>query len=170
MDRNLQPQLCACGCGQYAAVDNRRNRVSKYVAGHNSRSSHPMQGKHHTPEVREHLASYTGEKASSFKHGWSRTPTYKTWSSMHGRCKDPRNASHKYYGARGITVCAEWGDFLTFVSQMGFRPPGMTLDRIDSNGNYERDNCRWATPEQQTANRRPNSDPGGWIRKRGQQH
>ena len=168
MNRNLQPQLCACGCGQYAAVDNRRNRVSKFISGHNAKVAHPMRGKHHTAETRARLASYTGDEASAFKHGWSQTPTYKTWSSMHGRCKDPRNASYKYYGARGIRVCERWADFENFLEDMG-RRPGLDyqLDRRDSDGNYEPENCRWLT---RAENRARQNDPGGWIRKRGQQH
>lgn len=164
MTRNLEPQLCACGCGEYAAVDNRRNRVSKYVSGHNGRVAHGMKGKTHSPETRAKLASYTGEKASSFKHGWSTTITYKTWSSMHGRCEDPRNASYRYYGARGIAVCERWADFENFLQDMGERPSKeYQLDRRDADGNYEPSNCRWITRAENIARR---ADPGGWIKRR----
>jgi hypothetical protein len=164
MNRNLEPRLCACGCGEYAAVDERRNRVSKYISGHNSKVNHPMQGKHHSDETRERLASYTGEKASSFKHGWSRTPTYKTWSSMHGRCEDPRNASYKWYGARGIKVCERWASFENFLADMGERPSmDHQIDRRDSEGDYTPENCRWLTRAENNARR---ADPGGWIRRR----
>lgn len=85
---------------------------------------------------------------------------------MLGRLYDVGNASYVAYGGRGITVCARWdprqgGGFLNFLADMGERPEGMTLDRIDGNGNYEPSNCRWATKEQQTANRRPS-----WPRRR----
>ncbi len=164
MDRNLEPQLCACGCGDYAAVDNRRNRVSKYVAGHNSKVAHPMKGKHHTAETRAVLASYTGDKVSSFKHGWANTPTYSTWSSMHSRCQDPRNASYKYYGGRGIIVCDRWGTFENFLEDLGERPSkDYQLDRRDADGNYEPSNCRWITRAENNARR---ADPGGWIKRR----
>lgn len=164
MNRNLQPQLCACGCGEYAAVDNRRNRVSKYVAGHNARSNHPMKGRSHSDETKARLASYTGQKASAFKHGWSRTPTYKSWSSMHGRCSDPRNASYRYYGARGIKTCERWASFENFLEDMGERPSmDHQLDRRDPDGNYEPSNCRWITRAENNARR---VDPGGWIRRR----
>lgn len=164
MDRNLEPRPCACGCGDYAAVDNRRNRVSKYIAGHNAKVAHPMKGKHHSEETRERLASYTGEKASSFKHGWSTTITYKTWSSMHGRCADPRNASYKYYGAAGIAVCDRWLKFENFLADMGERPSKEhQLDRRDPNGNYAPENCRWITRAENNARR---ADPGGWIKRR----
>lgn len=112
-------------------------------------------GTKHTDETRAKLASHTGEKASSYKHGWANTPTYWTWSGMLSRCRDPRNASYKSYGAQGITVCERWHDFLNFLADMGPRPEGKTLDRINGNGNYEPSNCRWATPKEQRANQRP---------------
>jgi len=163
----LQPQLCACGCGEFAAVDERRNRVSKYRSGHNSRTAHPMAGKTHTEEARAQLASYTGSRASSFKHGWANTPTYRSWTSMKSRCSDPRNASYAQYGGRGITVCARWDSFENFLRDMGKRP-GLEyqIDRRDPDGNYEPSNCRWITRAENVARRR---DPGGWIQRRANQ-
>lgn len=167
MERKLTPQLCACGCGEYAAVDERRNRISKYRAGHNSRTAHPMKGKSHTEETRERLASYTGEKASSYKHGWANTPTYRSWTSMHSRCRDPRNGSYAQYGARGITVCGRWAAFENFLEDMGERPSlDHQLDRRDPKGNYEPGNCRWITRAENNARRK---DPGGWITRRANQ-
>lgn len=164
MNRELAPQLCACGCGEYAAVDNRRNRVSKFISGHNSKTAHPMAGKQHTEESRAKLASYTGERASSYKHGWSNTPTYRTWTAMKSRCADPRNASYPAYGGRGISVCERWLDFEAFLADMGERPSlDHSIDRIDADGNYEPGNCRWLTRAEQNARRK---DPGGWIRRR----
>src|SRR5688572_16173655 len=64
----LEPRLCACGCGEYAAVDERRNRVAKYVAGHNAKVNPPMKGRQHTDAARAQLASYTGEKGSAYRH------------------------------------------------------------------------------------------------------
>lgn len=80
--------------------------------------------------------------------------TYKSWEAMHDRCRNPKNLRWEYYGARGISVCARWHKFENFRADMGDRPEGTSLDRIDGNGNYEPGNCRWATIKEQRANRR----------------
>jgi hypothetical protein len=160
----LVPQPCACGCGEMATIDLRRKRVSKYISGHNSRVNHPMRGKAHSDETRAKLATYTGERASSYKHGLSNTITWKSWKSMHERCEDTRNASYPLYGARGIKVCERWSDFLNFLEDMGERPSReYSIDRIDAEKGYEPSNCRWLTRREQNARRK---DPGGWIRRR----
>jgi len=95
------------------------------------------------------------EGQANFKHGYSKTSsTYKIWKGMRYRCASPGSNSWAWYGGRGIKVCQRWDDFEIFLSDMGERPPGLTIDRIDSDGNYEPSNCRWATPtEQATTNR-----------------
>lgn len=89
------------------------------------------------------------------RHGHYRSRTYRSWYSMKTRCANPANNNYVNYGARGITVCDEWQDFPAFLADMGVRPSGMSLDRIDVNGNYEPHNCRWATAYQQAQNKRP---------------
>lgn len=91
-------------------------------------------------------------------HGLSRHPLYGTWKKMCRRCEVPTLKDYPNYGGRGITVCAEWHDVTTFIAwieaNLGTRPRGMSLDRIDPDGNYEPGNVRWATWAVQTANRR----------------
>jgi hypothetical protein len=90
-------------------------------------------------------------------HGLSGTPEYVSWLSMMTRCYNPNSISFYNYGARGIDVCDEWqADFENFLVDMGHRPPGTSLDRIDPNGNYEPSNCRWADAIVQGSNRRDN--------------
>lgn len=76
---------------------------------------------------------------------------------MIARCTNPKMDSWKYYGARGITVCERWRQFALFLEDMGVRPTGKTLDRIDPTGNYEPGNCRWATPLEQGSTQRTNT-------------
>ena len=91
---------------------------------------------------------------NTLKHGMEGTPTYSSWSSMKSRCNNSNDANYPRYGGRGITVCAEWCDFIGFFKDMGVKPDNRTLDRIDVNGNYEPSNCRWATPKTQSRNKR----------------
>lgn len=125
---------CVCDCGK-----------ETIVAGMNLRNDHTKScGCFHLDAVRT--------------HGLARTKTYISWISMKTRCSN-KNDKYKYgiYGGRGITICDRWlNSFENFLEDMGKRPKNHTLDRIDSTGNYEPDNCRWATPLQQARNRRLN--------------
>lgn len=93
--------------------------------------------------------------ARSTKHGGAYGPEYRSWAAMLQRCTNPKNKEWHNYGGRGIKVCERWFTAANFLSDMGARPQGKTLDRKDVNGDYEPGNCRWATPAEQAQNKRP---------------
>lgn len=86
----------------------------------------------------------------------SGTLTHNSWRSMRQRCNNSNRPEWKHYGGRGIKYCDRWNNYANFLEDMGHRPKDMTLDRIDSNGNYYKDNCRWASNYQQKRNTRKN--------------
>lgn len=90
------------------------------------------------------------------KHGLRYSVEYAVWSTMKDRCLNPRNKQFKHYGGRGVKVCERWMQFENFISDMGKRPKGLSLDRINNDGNYEPPNCRWATIREQSRNKRSN--------------
>lgn len=94
----------------------------------------------------------------SLIHGNARrgkhTPEFRTWACMKNRCESPSHDKYEYYGGRGIKICERWQQFQNFLSDMGPRPHGMSIDRDDPDGNYEPSNCKWSTSIEQARNKR----------------
>ncbi len=97
----------------------------------------------------------TGGKVIHGHAGGGKSPTYRSWEAMKRRCLNPKANTYKYYGARGISIDPRWIDsFETFLREMGERPEGMTLDRLDNEAGYSKSNCVWSTPAQQMSHTR----------------
>lgn len=89
------------------------------------------------------------------KHGDHKSPEYYSWAGAKNRCRNPRNKDYPNYGGRGIRFCSEWDDYRVFIADMGRRPnKTYSLDRIDVNGDYSKENCKWSTVLEQNKNRR----------------
>jgi hypothetical protein len=125
---------CSCSCGNSTSV------AAGHLIGGRIRSCGCLK---HDEQI-----------ARNTKHGMANSVTYRTWANMIQRCTNQNNKDFKDYGARGITVCDKWAAFDAFLEDMGERPEGATIDREDNNGNYDPSNCRWATLETQSKNKR----------------
>jgi hypothetical protein len=136
--------ICRCDCGNRVVV----------IAGNLKSGNSTSCGCHKAAVLAAGIQLRHGHSRKTVNGVDGRTRTYNSWRSMWDRCTCPKLQSYRYYGARGISVCDRWADFEAFLEDMGERPAGRTIDRLDSDGDYEPDNCQWSTPTEQIHNRR----------------
>lgn len=129
--------LCLCDCGNTKTVhgSNLKTGIAKSCGC-----------------LHKELASLVGK--ANVKHAMNNTPTYKSWCALKRRCLGVNSKDYVRYGGRGIKVCEQWLSFENFFKDMGERPVGKTIDRINVNGDYEPSNCKWSTSKEQSQNRR----------------
>jgi hypothetical protein len=97
------------------------------------------------------------------KHGMSKTKIYQVWAEMVNRATNPNHANARYYFDKGVTLCDEWKSFTNFYSDMGDKPEGAWLERVDNSGAYCKDNCKWETASRQCSNRGRKTNKSGRL-------
>jgi hypothetical protein len=138
--------LCRCECGKEKTVAGSNLRREK------SRSCGCLSIELAKERRLKNIDRFTGARLT---HGMFNTPTWRSWASMIQRCTNPARENYRYYGGRGIKVCDRWRrSFESFLADMGERPDGLTLERLENDGNYQPDNCVWASKSAQALNRR----------------
>jgi hypothetical protein len=141
-DAHHPKYLCICDCGEIRSVDKHHLTGGRTTnCGCANRRGVPL------PLVKP-------RRLHGRAHGGDRT--YRIWAGMRTRCNNPNATGYEYWGGKGVTVCERWDDFELFLRDMGECPPGKSIDRKDTLGNYEPGNCRWATSEEQARNMRSN--------------
>jgi hypothetical protein len=134
--------LCLCECGRQVSV------VSKSLSYGSSKSC----GCKRLENTKSMAKTYLTKHGKTVR---GNSKIYRIWANMVNRCTNAKASNYKYYGQRGIKVSEEWRNFENFYKDMGDCPSEKTLDRIDVNGNYEKENCRWVTWDVQCKNKRP---------------
>lgn len=131
--------VCKCDCGKSKTflLENIRNGNTKSCGC-----------------LAKEVSAKTGKNSKT--HGMTNSREHSTWRNMKTRCLNSNSASYERYGGRGITICKRWLKFKNFYEDMGNKPIGKTLDRIDNNKGYSKQNCRWATNKEQARNKKCN--------------
>lgn len=131
-DGNSRYYLCYCECGEERICNGGNLRLNKTIQ----------------------CKKCKNKLSRSITHGMKGTTTWVIWMGIKARCLNPNNRAYKNYGGRGIKVCEKWYNFEGFFEDMGKRPQGLQIDRIDNDGPYSKENCRWVTPKVNSRNRR----------------